>query len=337
MQKFANAGPALGGENGWPPVFWLAGLLEGEGSFMRGAPSAPAYPIIACRMTDLDTVELVAAAFGTSVQAIEKGRHKTEFAASLRGSRAAELMRLLRPMMSLRRQRAIDQALNTYTPPVRKLDFAKAQEIRKLEEQGETITSLSRLFGVSRPTVRAVLNGRLYPVPGRFPWRPLSFVIRGATAAGTGLNWKELYWLAGWLEAEGSFCKPPPSSPRKARIHAGSTDRDVIQEVARLLCVTARGERSRASHWSPYWRLLLGGGRAITVMQAIRPVMGQRRSSQIDAAIASAKEAGAKLGWDERQARGPNAPVRPALADEYMEPPGVEPGSSGFGDRLLQV
>jgi hypothetical protein len=303
MPAFANAGPSLGGEHGWGPVFWLAGLLEGEGSFLRPLPSSPRCPIIACRMTDLDVVELVAAAFGTSVQANDKGRYQTEFAVFLRGSRAVDLMRLLRRMMSRRRQRAIDLALRSYQPPARKLSFPAAEQIRRRKEDGETISSLSRSFGIARPTIRAVLDRRIYPVRDSFPWMQLAWIVRGATAAGTGLNWKELYWLAGWLEAEGSFCRPPPSSPRKARIHAGSSDQDVIAEVARLLRVKPRLERRRNPHWSPYWRVLLQGGRAITFMQAIRPVMGLRRTSQIDAAISSAKRAGAKLGWDERQAR----------------------------------
>jgi hypothetical protein len=68
-------------------------------------------------MTDLDVVELVADAFGTSVQANDKGRNRTEFAALIRGSRAAELMHTLRPMMGGRRQAAIDRALSNYDRP----------------------------------------------------------------------------------------------------------------------------------------------------------------------------------------------------------------------------
>src|SRR5215207_1825287 len=100
MARFANAGPELGGEGTGPVVFWLAGLLEGEGSFLKPIPSNPGRPIISCRMTDRDVVELVAAAFGSSVQANDKGRHRTEFAALVRGARAAQLMRVMRPMMS---------------------------------------------------------------------------------------------------------------------------------------------------------------------------------------------------------------------------------------------
>ena len=33
-------------------LHWLAGLLEGEGTFMTGPPSSPGLPVIAVNMTD---------------------------------------------------------------------------------------------------------------------------------------------------------------------------------------------------------------------------------------------------------------------------------------------
>jgi hypothetical protein len=297
QRRFANAAPAPGGETGWPAFVWLAGLLEGAGSFLRPIPSSPACPIVSCRMTDLDVIKLVADAFGTSVQANNKGRHKTEFATLLRGARAAELMTILRPMMSRRRQEAIDRALRDYRPPIRKLNFAMAEEIRRRKAAAETISSLARSYHVSRPTIRAVLSGRFYAEPEEGPpWLRLSRMIRGATAEGTGLNWKELYWLAGWLEGEGSFTAPPPSSPRRARIHATSADHDVILEVSRLLRVKAHPESRRRPGRLPVRRVLLAGGRAIKLMRAIRPAMGERRRRQIDAAIEAALKAGATPG-----------------------------------------
>jgi hypothetical protein len=294
MKRFANATPALGGETAGSGLVWLAGLLEGEGSFLKPIPSSPTCPIVSCRMTDLDVVELVADAFGTSVQANDKGRNRTEFAALIRGSRAAELMHTLRPMMGGRRQAAIDRALSNYRPPIRKLNFALAEEIRNRREAGETISSLARSFAVSRPTIRAVLAGRFYREPqDRSPWLRISRGIRRPMTERTGLSWEEICWLAGWLEGEGSFTAPPPSSPRRPRIQASCTDEDVIAEVSRLLKVKARCEMKRAGNHLPIWRVLLTGGRAMTLMKAIRPVMGARRRDQIDAAIDAALAAGA--------------------------------------------
>jgi hypothetical protein len=287
MSGFANAWSDLGGETGRPALFWLAGLLEGEGTFLKPIPSDPRRPILACRMTDRDVIELVATAFGTSVQANDKGQHQTEFAALVRGARAVELMRVLRPMMGRRRKEAIDRAVLDYRPPWRNLTAPEVDEICRFRAEGQAISSLARRYGVSRPTIRSVSTGR-YQVRGGIPWIPLSRAMRGATAAGTGLSWNEVYWLAGWLEAEGSFCQPPPSSPRQARIHGGSSDKDVIDEVARLLQIQPNLGPRRAPNRLPYWRVLLRGSRAVTLMRSIRPVMSARRTGQIDAAISHA-------------------------------------------------
>jgi len=57
-------------------------------------------------MTDRDVVERVAKLFGTKVLAIDKGRYRTEYAATLKGSRAVAFMADIKPLMGSRRQRA---------------------------------------------------------------------------------------------------------------------------------------------------------------------------------------------------------------------------------------
>jgi len=216
-------------------------------------------------------------------------------------------MTALRPMMSARRQAAIDRALEGYSAPVHKLSFDLAEQIRDRYNEGETVSSLARSFRVARQSIHPILDYRNYPVRERFLWRELSGVVRGATAAGTGLTWAELYWLAGWLEGEGSFTRPPPSSPRGARLLASSCDEDVVREVARLLRVKPRMEtRGQEKGWSPIWRVLLTGGRAVCLMQAIEPVMGRRRKKQIEKAIKAAGDAGAVLGWHENRSHRPH-------------------------------
>jgi hypothetical protein len=293
VPTFANAAPPLQGS--LPALAWLAGLLEGEGSFLRPIPSDPARPIISCRMTDLDVVQRVSIAFGTAVQANDKGRHKTEFATALKGFRAVSLMRSLRPMMGKRRQTAIDRAIRDYKPPKKGLDRRAAENIRTRRKGRESISSLARCFGVSRPTIRAVLDGRVYLPERPLPWVELSTRLRNATELGTGLRCAELHWLAGWLEAEGSFCRPPPSSPRRVRIHAGCCDKDVMDEVGRLLGATVRLDGRNRPDRSPYWRVLVQGGRAADLMSALYPAMGSRRKQQIDDALQSALQAGAQI------------------------------------------
>ncbi len=47
-----------------------------------------------------------------------------------------------------------------------------------------------------------------------------------------------LHWLAGLLEGEGSFLKPPPSAPNTPRITLQMTDEDVVQRVQEIFDLT---------------------------------------------------------------------------------------------------
>lgn len=280
-------------------MIWLAGLLEAEGTFLRPPPSMPNCPIVCCRMTDRDVVERVAAMFGTRVLSIDKGRYRTEYAATLKGSRAVTLMSELKPMMGSRRQRAIDSALAAYSPPTRKLDFVKAEQIRRRHDGGETASALARSFAVTHPTVRAVLKRRIYNAPEQTRWREPASFLRVIPSLPGDLSLPEFLWLAGWLEGEGSFLAPPPSDPRRPRISGKSRDRDVVAEVGRLLRVSpSRTDvaRTRKHGWSPTWGVQKAGLGAILIMRALEPIMGERRSAQILRALAAARAAQTEPG-----------------------------------------
>lgn len=96
--------------------YWLAGLLEGEGSFQIASPSAPNMPKLTLTMTDADVVTRVAAIFGVKPQQYARtgGHYKLAHMATLRGSRAVLLMGELHPLMSARRQQQINKALAGY-------------------------------------------------------------------------------------------------------------------------------------------------------------------------------------------------------------------------------
>lgn len=271
-------------------LLWLAGLLEGEGSFLKPPPSSPNCPIVSCRMTDRDVIERVAAMFGVGVGVNEKGKHRPEYAATLKGSPAVALMGDLRSLLGTRRRTAVDEALKAHTPPSRKLSQHKAHEIRTLRRRGESVSSLGRRFGVSRATVRAVLRGRIYTSLPPRPWRTAAGIVPGAIPAPPNVSVAELYWLAGWLEAEGSFSAPPPSDPRRPRISGQSRDRDVIERVARILTVSAvacKDPRAAERRWSPMYEVLKRGRGAVEIMGAIEPLMGTRRRAQIQRALGS--------------------------------------------------
>ena len=99
-------------------LHWLAGLLEGEGSFQAGPPSAPRYPIVALQMTDEDVVTRVATMFGRKVGCWQSGkaRERPVFLMRITGSKAVAWMTALQPLMGERRRMQIDRAVASYEP-----------------------------------------------------------------------------------------------------------------------------------------------------------------------------------------------------------------------------
>jgi hypothetical protein len=94
---------------------WLAGLLEGEGSFyaINGRT-----PCISIQMTDEDVVRRVARLFGGRAvmgRAGQREHHKPSWTTRVRGNPAADLMRMLQPLMGQRRRQQIDAALDGFT------------------------------------------------------------------------------------------------------------------------------------------------------------------------------------------------------------------------------
>jgi len=93
---------------------WLAGLLEGEGTFLRPVPSAPRAPLIRLAMTDHDVVRRAAGLLERSVVSAEGGRvhgHRTVFMVTVKGAPAISWMRVLRPYLSTTRRAQVDRSL----------------------------------------------------------------------------------------------------------------------------------------------------------------------------------------------------------------------------------
>lgn len=96
-------------------LYWLAGLLEAEGSFLAGPPSSPRCCAIRLPMTDEDVVGRVAALFDRAVVAhrVRDPRFKRPFSTTIRGASAARIMATLAPIMSARRRTQIERAMLT--------------------------------------------------------------------------------------------------------------------------------------------------------------------------------------------------------------------------------
>ena len=150
---------------------WLVGILEGEGTFLRGAPSRPGTPIVRVSMTDRDVVEHVAKVLERAVVRLRRRRphHKIPYATTIKGAPAVTLMNAVRPFLSETRQLQIDRAITSWQ--------LRKRPRRRLQ------TASTDSFGLPTPMTPSDLTG----TPGE---------SREAC---------DRAWMAGLLEGEGSF------------------------------------------------------------------------------------------------------------------------------------
>jgi hypothetical protein len=135
-----------------PDLCWLAGLMEGEGSFLAASPSAPRSPALQVAMMDQDVIARAGSLLGVSVMVIRarKAHWSTTYCVRLRGTRAVLWMKLLRPLMGIRRRAQIDRALATYAPdPRRRLDDDQAADALGRLADGEPVRNVAERFGTS--------------------------------------------------------------------------------------------------------------------------------------------------------------------------------------------
>lgn len=97
---------------------WLAGLMEGEGTFARATPAKPRRPTMSVGMADEDVVRRVCELWGTRLWTfrLKNPRYKPVHRTELVGGSAVSMMSLLRPHLCSRRQAQIDEAMVTYQP-----------------------------------------------------------------------------------------------------------------------------------------------------------------------------------------------------------------------------
>lgn len=102
-------------------LHWLAGLLEGEGSFASTSnQNGYISPRVTLVMTDRDIVARAAAIMGVSVRektspSLQRYARKRQWVAVVNGKAAAALMDRLAPLMGARRNIAIREAMQTMT------------------------------------------------------------------------------------------------------------------------------------------------------------------------------------------------------------------------------
>lgn len=146
-------------------LHWLAGLLEGEGSFMAYRNTVKGkvyyYPRIVLGMTDEDIVRRVAVLFDSALNNPpykQQSHHKRRWVTVLTNSRARDLMLLLRPIMGIRRQQQIDKALRCEIKLPRRLTQQLADEMRAKKHAGATNIELMEAYNISYQTVFNVIK-----------------------------------------------------------------------------------------------------------------------------------------------------------------------------------
>lgn len=149
-------------------LYWLAGLLEGEGSFLSGPPSKPNRTRISLQMTDRDVVERAAAILGSRMcvaRSRQEAHHKGSYITMISYQRARDWMARLRPLMGERRQSQIDRALTSHDPSLiarkRRLSADDVREIRR-RSRSERTNHLANEFGIAESSARRVITRQTY-------------------------------------------------------------------------------------------------------------------------------------------------------------------------------
>lgn len=135
---------------------WLAGLLEGEGSFMKGPPSSPNQPIVSCHMTDKDVIDKVALLMGNkSVKFVKKKaeHHKDSWSVRVVGRPAVRLMEELLPLMGERRAGQIQEALDSFEWRQGIVPHEAYDEIVGRMNSGERVKDIAKQYGVTHWTL----------------------------------------------------------------------------------------------------------------------------------------------------------------------------------------
>ncbi len=113
--------------------------------------------------------------------------------------------------------------------------------------------------------------------------RPYGFT-KTAKAASESPSLKEIHWLAGYLEGEGSFIRR--KNVDSSVVVVSSTDHEPLAKCLKYFGGQLYGpyQGKKANH-RPYWRWHATGPRAVGIAQTAYPLLSPRRQSQIRAVL----------------------------------------------------
>ena len=150
--------------------FYLSGLLEAEGSFLKGPPSSPNDPKISIQMSDKDIINKVANMWETGYTSWQRSGitksgnpYKKMYCAICRGKKGLEVMRLLHPFLSKRRQQQIQDVFDSYDDKATKKGHLKRIKCdrdlaHKLHKDGLSDRAIAKELGVHHSTVQYALG-----------------------------------------------------------------------------------------------------------------------------------------------------------------------------------
>lgn len=149
----------------------LIGLLEGEGYFGTSS-SGGKLPVICVNMTDKDVIEWLANLFGCNYYQRDSNKYnensksiwKICYSVKISGRKAAIIMQLILPYMSIRRKSRIIEILDNwkYNSNKRKFKPFQIETIRKRYQEKETILALAGDYRVSPGTIHHIVNYNSY-------------------------------------------------------------------------------------------------------------------------------------------------------------------------------
>jgi Mor family transcriptional regulator len=266
---------------------WLAGLLEAEGSFMAGPPSAPNCPVVKVEMTDEDVIayfsKLVGRKYHTPTR--RQPHHKQSYVCMVRGKNAIFMMKTFLPVMGVRRQKDIRKAIKSYDPTggVRLSEETKCR-IREDRIKGYIYRELQKKYNRGFESIYKVVHGvhptdvhNDLPLPEQFTlpkWHKTS-------------SQEQLYWLAGWIEGEGCFATY--ENVKQIIVSASCSDYDIVYRAQSLVkgALDLYPNPPAKDHWSVVYSFIARQTHAAAIMMSLYPLMFSRRQQAIETALHS--------------------------------------------------
>lgn len=248
---------------------WFCGLFEAEGSISFAAPSASKSQVnIKISMMDKDVIENASRIVNVNaVSYRQSGYNYDMHRVHVGGIRAVEILKLMLPYLSHRRQaRALD-VINDFNYTVRlPLKAAVVKEIEKKLDDGCKGTDIAESYNISNSVVSQIKHQKHYVQVFGKDYQILVPKIDG--------KFDCMCWLAGVLDGDGTFIKRNKS---QHQIGLTMKDKDVVDKVAKIMKSNVSYSETRKMYFTTK-----SGSNAVKIMKALLPWMGHRRSSKIN-------------------------------------------------------